>query len=135
MADEVTVEVAARPRAAQRGVVRATPEALVIGLQSAPEKDKANVELIEYLADRLRVPRSAVMIHYGADFPGFVAAFEPAREIAYLSDVARLEDAWVEAYHAAEAAPLALAALALGAIPVELLHELRSAGRARRVET
>ena len=65
MADEVTVEVAARPRAAQRGVVRATPEALVIGLQSAPEKDKANVELIEYLADRLRVPRSAVMIVRG----------------------------------------------------------------------
>jgi Putative DNA-binding domain len=56
-------------------------------------------------------PRSAVMTHYGADFPGFVAAFEPAREIAYLSDVARLENAWVEAYHAAEAAPLALAAL------------------------
>ena len=56
-------------------------------------------------------PRSPVLIHYGADFPDFVARFEPAREIAYLADVARLENAWVEAYHAAEAAPLALAAL------------------------
>ncbi len=56
-------------------------------------------------------PRSPVMIHYGADFPDFVARFEPAREIAYLADVARLENAWVEAYHAAEAPALALAAL------------------------
>jgi hypothetical protein len=56
-------------------------------------------------------PRSPVLIHYGADFPDFVSRFEPAREIAYLPDVARLENAWVEAYHAADAAPLALAAL------------------------
>jgi len=56
-------------------------------------------------------PRSPVLIHYGAGFPDFVARFEPAREVAYLADVARLENAWVEAYHAAEAAPLALAAL------------------------
>src|SRR5271168_3022300 len=32
-------------------------------------------------------PRSAVMIHYGADFASFIATFEPAREIAYLCDV------------------------------------------------
>ena len=57
-------------------------------------------------------PRSAVLIHYGASFPDFVARFEPAREIVYLADVARLENAWVEAYHSAEAAPLPLAALA-----------------------
>ena len=56
-------------------------------------------------------PRTPVLIHYGADFPDFVAGFEPARAIAYLCDVARLENAWVEAYHAAEAAALALAAL------------------------
>ena len=55
-------------------------------------------------------PRSPVLIHYGADFPAFVEAFEPAREIPYLTDVARLENAWVEAYHAAEAPALALEA-------------------------
>jgi hypothetical protein len=56
-------------------------------------------------------PRSPVLIHYGAEFADFVAGFEPAREIAYLADVARLENAWVEAYHAAEAPSLALDAL------------------------
>ena len=53
-------------------------------------------------------PRSAVILHYGADFPDFIAEFEPARDIAYLADVARLENAWVDAYHSAEAEPLAL---------------------------
>jgi len=57
-------------------------------------------------------PRSAVIIHYGGEFPGFIETFEPARELGYLPDVARLEDLWVEAYHAAEAEPLALSALA-----------------------
>jgi len=64
-ADEVTIEVAARPGASNRGVVRASPDGLVIRLNSAPEKGNANVELIEYLADELRVPRSAVMIARG----------------------------------------------------------------------
>ena len=64
-ADEVTIEVAARPGASNRGVVRASPDGLVIRLNSAPEKGNANLELIEYLADELRVPRSAVMIARG----------------------------------------------------------------------
>jgi hypothetical protein len=57
-------------------------------------------------------PNTPVLIRYGGGFPAFIAGFEPARDLAYLADVARLENAWVEAYHAAEAAPLALAALA-----------------------
>jgi Putative DNA-binding domain len=57
-------------------------------------------------------PDTPVLIGYGGGFPAFIAGFEPARNLAYLADVARLENAWVEAYHAAEAAPLALAALA-----------------------
>ena len=64
-ADEIVIEVAARPRASRRGVVRATPAELVIAVHSAPEKGHANTELIEYLADQLRVPRSAVMIVRG----------------------------------------------------------------------
>ncbi len=68
-------------------------------------------------------PLTPVLIHYGKTFPDFVARFEPGREIAYLADVARLENAWVEAYHAAEAPALALDAL--GAIDPEDFGALR----------
>jgi hypothetical protein len=57
-------------------------------------------------------PRSAVVLRYGADFPAFVATFEPARGLAYLADVARLENAWVESYHSADEDALTLAGLA-----------------------
>lgn len=57
-------------------------------------------------------PQTAVLIHYGAGFADFIAAFEPARDLPYLADVARLENAWVEAYHSAEAEPADLTALA-----------------------
>jgi len=67
-------------------------------------------------------PASAVLIHYGAGLADFIAAFEPARSLPYLPDVARLENAWVEAYHAAEARPLGLADLA--ALPPESFAEL-----------
>ena len=57
-------------------------------------------------------PESPALIHYGARFSDFIAHFPPAAAIDYLADVARLENAWVEAYHAADAAPLGLDALA-----------------------
>ena len=57
-------------------------------------------------------PKTPVLIDYGGSFPAFVEDFAPARDLAYLPDVARLENAWVEAFHAADAAPLALADLA-----------------------
>jgi hypothetical protein len=50
-----------------------------------------------------RKPRSPIMIAYGEDFPEFVAAFlasAEAPELLCLPDLARLENAWVEAYHA-----------------------------------
>lgn len=68
-------------------------------------------------------PHSAVILHYGADLPDFVGQFEPAGEIAYLPDVARIENAWIEAYHAAEDAPLVLDALA--AVDSPRLADLR----------
>ncbi|MCB4770094.1 putative DNA-binding domain-containing protein [Ancylobacter sp. Lp-2] len=60
-------------------------------------------------------PVSPIMLDYGAGFPAFIARFEPAAVLAYLPDVARLERAWVEAYHAAEASPLSPSAL--GQVP------------------
>lgn len=57
-------------------------------------------------------PRSPVLLAYGDDFPDFAAAFEPAKALAYLPDVMRLEVARGRAYHAADARPLDSAALA-----------------------
>jgi hypothetical protein len=51
-------------------------------------------------------PHSPILSTYGDEFPGFIAAFAPAREVAYLADVARLEAARTRAYHAADAAPI-----------------------------
>jgi len=64
--NEVIVEVSAKPGSSRRGVIRAGPQALVIAIKSAPEKGKANDELIAYLADELRVPRAALIMIRGA---------------------------------------------------------------------
>ncbi len=74
-----------------------------------------------------RPPRSPLLAHYGDELAPFIAAFEPARERAYLADVARLEAARTRAYHAADAVPVeagrfaALDTRAVGEVIVELL--------------
>ncbi len=68
-------------------------------------------------------PRSPVLISYGSGFPRFLETFEPARKLPYLADVARIEMAWVEAYHAADRPTLDPAALA--ALPAEGLGDVR----------
>jgi hypothetical protein len=68
-------------------------------------------------------PASPIMLDYGAGFPAFIARFEPASVLPYLEDVARLDRAWVEAYHAAEAAPLPPSVL--GQVPPDDVPALR----------
>ena len=51
-------------------------------------------------------PRSPQLATYGDVFPAFIAAFEPARELPYLADVARLEAARTRAKHSADPTPL-----------------------------
>jgi len=51
-------------------------------------------------------PTSPVLILYGGDFPAFIEAFPPLEAYPYLADVARVEWAWLQAYHAADAEPL-----------------------------
>lgn len=62
-------------------------------------------------------PTSPILLNYGAGFADFISSFEPVADLPYLADVARLERAWLEAYHAPEANPLSPEALA--AIPAD----------------
>lgn len=59
---------------------------------------------------RAHKPRSPVMIAYGEAFPEFLAGWEGAAP--QLADVARLENAWVEAYHAEDSPAATLGELA-----------------------
>lgn len=53
------------------------------------------------------LPVSPVLIDYGADFPGLIAASGDPRHPPFLADLARLESLWWQAYHAADAVPAA----------------------------
>ncbi len=47
-------------------------------------------------------PSSPLLFRYGEGFPDFLERFEPVQHLPYLPDVARLERAWLDAYHAAD---------------------------------
>lgn len=54
----------------------------------------------------MRPPRSRILTFYGREFPAFVETFAPAASVPWLADVARLEIMRLEAFHAADVAPL-----------------------------
>lgn len=68
-------------------------------------------------------PTSPLLFTYGESFPAFLESFPPAADLPFLADVARVERLWLDAFHAADAAPLDPAALAH--IPAEDLAHLR----------
>jgi hypothetical protein len=70
-------------------------------------------------------PTSPILLDYGAGFPQFIAGFEPARSLLYLPDVARIERAWSEAYHAREA--VGLDPQAFATIPSDRIGDIRLA--------
>ncbi len=51
-------------------------------------------------------PRSPLLFEYGHDFPDFIAHYDYAQPMPYLADTARIERAWLDAYHAADMPPL-----------------------------
>lgn len=61
---------------------------------------------------RAHPPTSPVLMFYGEAFANFLEGFEPLADYTYLGDVARIEWAWLQAYHAADAEPLAPQTLA-----------------------
>ena len=68
-------------------------------------------------------PTSPVLLWYGAEFAGFIEAFPPLEAYPYLADVARVEWAWLQSYHAADAALMDPAAL--GSVDPEALGTVR----------
>ena len=55
---------------------------------------------------RATPPTSPLLFEYGRDFPAFIERYEYARAMPWLADTARIERAWLDAYHAADAEPL-----------------------------
>lgn len=70
-------------------------------------------------------PVAPMLFDYGESFATFLDHFEPARELPYLADVARLDRAWTESHLAVDAAPLSLTGLA--ALAPHQLVDLRLA--------
>ncbi len=73
----------------------------------------------EYLLES--PPKSALLMEFAAGFAEFLSKFRPARKLAYLADVARLEYLWQCSYQAAEAG--SLSATDLAEINPEVLSE------------
>jgi hypothetical protein len=72
---------------------------------------------------RATPPVSPLLFDYGHGFPAFIEAYEHARDMPWLADTARIERAWLDAYHAADAPVLDAAELA--AIDPDALASLR----------
>ena len=68
-------------------------------------------------------PTDARLLNYGKGFPDFLDAFEHARDLPYLGNVARIDALWNEAHGAED--QLALDVTALAAIEPELLARVR----------
>jgi hypothetical protein len=68
---------------------------------------------------RATPPTSPLLFDYGRDFPEFIKEYEHARDMPWLADTARIERAWLDAYHAADVPPLTPDVLA--AVPSDRL--------------
>ncbi len=71
---------------------------------------------------RATPPTSPLLFEYGRDFPAFIETYDYACSMPWLADTARIERAWLDAYHAADAEPLSAATL--GSVPPGHLADL-----------
>ena len=60
---------------------------------------------------RATPPSSPLLFEYGRDFATFIEGYAYAQEMPWLADTARIERAWMDAYHAADLPVLAAEAL------------------------
>ena len=66
---------------------------------------EANFKVLAGDFVRAHPPSSPLMVFYGAELPIFLKSYDPVSSIRYLPDVARLETAMRESYHAGDAVP------------------------------
>ncbi len=57
------------------------------------------------------LPKSPVLIHYGNKFSDFISKFEPAQKLPFLKDIARVEQAWTDAYNAKDETSISIDAI------------------------
>jgi hypothetical protein len=81
---------------------------------------------------RATPPTSPLLFEYGRDFPDFIERYEYARSMPWLADVARIERAWLDAYHAADVEPRAAQVLAFIA-PERLVEAVLTPHPATRI--
>ena len=84
---------------------------------------------------RRHPPQSRIMMLYGDEFAAFLAGFTPVAHLGYLPDVARLEQAVRESYHAADATPLPPESLAAMPEPALLAARLTLAPALRLIRS
>jgi uncharacterized protein YggU (UPF0235/DUF167 family) len=62
----IRIRITAVPGASRTGLADIRPDSLRVRLAAAPEKGKANDELIDWLADQLGIRKSALSLETGA---------------------------------------------------------------------
>jgi Putative DNA-binding domain len=108
----------------RNNVVASLCEALATGFPALHRQlgDEA-VRALAGIFVRAHPPASPLLMFYGAALPGFLERFRPLADRPWLADLARLELALRESYHAADAA--ALDAAAMSALPTGRLLAAR----------
>ena len=107
----------ARPAGRRYGVYRnnvtvSLREALAEGFPSLVGLiGRENFDHVARAYLRQSPPTSPLMMHYGAGFPEFVASLDQLAHLPYLADVARIDVAMRQSYHAADSTGIAPTAL------------------------
>ncbi|MEM9898181.1 MAG: DNA-binding domain-containing protein [Pseudomonadota bacterium] len=65
-----------------------------------------NFKVLAQAFVRQNPPSSPLMMFYGGEMPAFLRTFEPTRTIGYLPDIAELELALRQSYHAEDSVPI-----------------------------
>ena len=106
-----------RPAGRRYGVYRnnvtvSLREALIAGFPSIVSLiGRENFDHVARAYLRQSPPVSPLMMHYGADFPAFLSTVEQLAPLPYLSDVARIDVAMRQSYHASDSIGIDPAAL------------------------